>query len=224
MWPAGAWPLWRPSSSKSSHPPRTPAGDHQAMPHRSRPDPPRRRPGARRRRLPALFGWLALALLAFAASCGGGNQPSPGTGGGWRLTVYYTPVESYHGGSRDPISGCQGADLGSHSHELLTTIKTEGFGRLATPVEGRSHLGWDFDRRCWFLAAAPVGANDRPLRPWVSTAAHPNIAIGTRVSVRKCGGQLDRSLCDRVRGGCLGGRRPLQRGLHRPQAPRPLHR
>lgn len=169
------------------------------MPHRRRPDAPCRRPRARRSALPPLFGGLALALLAFAASCGGGNQPSPGTGEGWRLTVYYTPVESYHGGSREPISACQGADLGSHSHEFLTTIKTEGFGRLSTPVESRSYLGWDFARRCWFLAAAPVGANDRPLRAWVSTAGHPSIAIGTRVSVRKCGGQVDRSLCDRVR-------------------------
>ena len=186
--------------------------------------PHRRQPDAHRRAVPALFGWLALALLAFAASCGGGNQPAPGNGGGWRLTVYYTPRRVIHGGSRDPITGCQGADLGSHSHEFLTTIKTEGFGRLSTPVEGRSYLCWDCDRRCWFLAAAPVGANDRPLRPCGSAAAHPSIAIGTRVSVRKSGGQVDRSLCDRGQGGCVGGRRPMQRGLHRPQAPRPLHR
>ncbi len=136
-----------------------------------------------------------------STACGGGSrvQPALPNGGAWRLTVYYTPVESYHGGRTDAVTGCQGQELGRHSHEFLDTIQTEGFGRLSAPIAGHGYLGWDFDRGCWLLAAAPVGANDRPLRPWVSIAAHPSIAIGTRVSVRNCGRKVDSSVCDRVR-------------------------
>jgi len=160
----------------------------------------------RRRRQVACFAWLALLLLAVAAAGGCASESSPGVAGrgshpssGWRLTVYYTPVESYHGGAREAISGCQGENLGSHSHDFLARIQIEGFGRLSDPVTGRGYLGWDFGRHCWSLAAGPVGASDRPLRSWVSAAAHPSIAIGTRLVIRYCGSGVDSSVCDHVR-------------------------
>jgi hypothetical protein len=118
---------------------------------------------------------------------------------GWHLTVYYTPVESYHGPPSRQISDCAGKSLGQHSAEFLDRIGTEGFGRVAIPIQGEGYLGWDFDRRCWFMASTPVGAEDRPLRPWASTAAPATISVGTRIRVQSCGADVDDSVCARVR-------------------------
>ena len=56
--------------------------------------------------------------------------------GGWHLTVYYTPVESYHGPPLRSISDCGGVALGQHSTDFLDHVRTEGFGRVATPIRG----------------------------------------------------------------------------------------
>ena len=99
------------------------------------------------------------------------TAPSGQATGGWHLTVYYTPVESYHQPPLKPISDCAGRPLGEHSLDFLDRVQTEGFGRVGTPIQGAHYVGWDFDRRCWFLAKTPVGVSDRPLRAWVSMAA-----------------------------------------------------
>ena len=126
--------------------------------------------------------------------------PAGRTTTGWHLTVYYTPVEQYHGPPRKPISDCAGRELGQHSVDFLAHVQTEGFGRVVAPVQKQSYLGWNFDRRCWFMAAAPVGANDRPLRAWVSTAAPSTLAAGTGVRVVSCGTDVDAAVCARVKG------------------------
>jgi len=120
--------------------------------------------------------------------------------GGWHLTVYYTPVESYHGPPQSSITDCSGAALGRHSAEFLDRVRTEGFGRIVTPLRGFSYLGWDFDRGCWFTAGTPVGADDRPLQPWGSTAAPASIAVGRRLRVVGCGTNVDAAACARVMG------------------------
>ena len=120
--------------------------------------------------------------------------------GGWHLTVYYTPVESYHGPPRSTVTDCRGASLGQHSTEFLVRIRTEGFGRMVAPLRGSAYLGWDFDRNCWFLATTPVGADDRPLRPWVSTAAPASIVAGKRLRVVSCGTDIEPDTCARVKG------------------------
>lgn len=125
-------------------------------------------------------------------------SPAGRTTGGWHLTVYYTPVESYHGPPRKSIADCTGRTLGEHSVDFLEHVQTEGFGRVVAPIQRNGYLGWDFDRHCWFMAAAPVGANDRPLRAWVSTAGPSTFAAGTRVRVVGCGTDVEADVCARV--------------------------
>jgi len=119
--------------------------------------------------------------------------------GGWHLTVYYTPVETFHGPPRKSISDCAGRQLGEHSADFLAHVQTEGFGRVVAPIQKQSYLGWNFDGRCWFMAATPVGSNDRPLRAWVSTAAPANLAAGMGVRVVSCGTDVDTAVCARVK-------------------------
>ncbi|HKF74548.1 MAG TPA: hypothetical protein VKF59_00260 [Candidatus Dormibacteraeota bacterium] len=125
-------------------------------------------------------------------------QPSRAPTGGWRLTVYYTPVESYHGPPQQSISDCAGRPLGQHARDFLDKVQIEGFGRVVTAVQGNSYVGWDFDHHCWFLARTPVGADDRPLRAWASTAAPSTMAFGTAVHVLGCGSGVDATVCPHV--------------------------
>jgi hypothetical protein len=128
-------------------------------------------------------------------------SPPPARGtGSWHLTVYYTPVESYHGPPLSSIADCSGRSLGRHSSEFLNHVQTEGFGRLTIPLQKASYLGWDFDRHCWFLASTPVGSDDRPLRAWVSMAAPSTVSLGTSVRIDGCGSGADAGVCARLRG------------------------
>ena len=160
--------------------------------------------------------WIcaALSLCALCVGCGAQTPshgapaaaprasaaPSGGATGGWHLTVYYTPVESYHGPPLKPIADCSGLAIGKHSLDFLDRVQVEGFGRFVTPIDGSRYLGWDFDHRCWFLARRPVGVGDRPLREWVSAAAASSFATGTGVRVMSCGSNVNEIVCARVRG------------------------
>lgn len=159
---------------------------------------------------------LLLSLGLLGAGCAGGPQAAPRAAtspsmtassspsgkatGGWHLTVYYTPVESYHGPPTTSITDCGGGDLGRHSSDFLERVKTEGFGRMSAPVRTASYLGWNFDSHCWFLAGSPVGATDRPLRAWGSVAAPATVALGASVRVDSCGADVAGDVCVRVRG------------------------
>lgn len=162
---------------------------------------------------PRLRVCLALGLASLCAGCGAPTaglpaarppvavSPAPGAGqptAGWHLTVYYTPVESYHGPPLKSIADCAGAALGQHSADFLDHIQTEGFGRVVAPVHGKRYLGWDFDRRCWYMAATPLAANNKPLRAWLSTAAPDALAVGTRLRVVGCGSEVADAVCARV--------------------------
>src|SRR5262249_43351969 len=112
---------------------------------------------------PCLGVLLALGLAGMAAGCrqpAPPGRPSPAVRqpvavgpappagqptGGWHLTVYYTPVESFHGPPLRPIADCTGAPLGQHSAAFLDHVQTEGYGRVATSIRGQRYLGWDFE-------------------------------------------------------------------------------
>ncbi len=171
-------------------------------------------------RVPRVSSLVSLSLICFACgvmapvpsneaplrggspgpSVASASLPSPAVSGGWHLTVYYTPVESYHGPPIRSITDCSGRDLGRHSSEFLDHVQTEGFGRVGAPLQKMSYLGWNFDRRCWFAATTPVGADDRPLRAWISVAAPTTVSFGASVRVDGCGSDIDATTCTRVRG------------------------
>ncbi|WP_433337987.1 hypothetical protein [Spirillospora sp. CA-294931] len=117
-----------------------------------------------------------------------------GKPGGWRITTYYTLVQTYHGGPLKPVKGCAtfhckwGKDpLGSYPADFLKAIQTEGNGRITTgPNKGR-YLNWSYSVG-WWLDDSTRDSRGKPLKPWSSAAADKTVlARGQRFVVAHCG-------------------------------------
>ncbi|MFJ8695659.1 RlpA-like double-psi beta-barrel domain-containing protein [Streptomyces roseolilacinus] len=169
------------------------------------PAPPGNRPRTRRRRILAvvLCGLPALAALA----CAGPRlhhrlttiePPHTGPHSGYTLTVYFTPSEKYYHGPRRSIREqiCPGENPpDSFPADYLERVGVEGFGRTARG----DHLGWDFDRHCYFATTGPpVGSHDNPLVPWQSLAAN-HFSPGTRIRITDCGPGVPGDICTRLK-------------------------
>jgi hypothetical protein len=139
-----------------------------------------------------------LTLLGSASACSD-RSPARNTGGqstGWTVTVYYTAVEKYHSGPPKKVTGCLKIDcthghddLGTYPADFVTAVHDEGTGRTAA---GR-YLNWSYDTGYW-LDDAPRDTAGRPLRPFESAAADPNVLkAAARFTVADCGRQDDGS-------------------------------
>jgi hypothetical protein len=122
----------------------------------------------------------------------------------WSLTVYYTAVESYHGGPLQTVTGCPlgGGDcsdgatpLGSYPGDFLQAVRDEGAGRITTGPDAGRYLIWDPDHG-WSVDTAPRDAAGDPLRPFVSAATDVGIALGIDFRVLDCG--VDRESGDAI--------------------------
>jgi hypothetical protein len=149
---------------------------------------------------------LAAALTALLVACdtpgpavplpSASPAPSSSTAAGWSITVYYTVVEDYHGGVPTRVTGCPRLDctrghedLGTYPAEFVTRVMTEGTGVTS---DGR-YLNWSYDTGFW-LDTAPRGTDGKPLQPYMSAAADPDVLThGTRFTVADCGRQDDGS-------------------------------
>jgi hypothetical protein len=116
-------------------------------------------------------------------------------GGTWRLTVYYTAVESFHSGPPQAVTGCPpGADecsngtvaLGSYPADFLDAVRGQGAGRITSGKYAGRFLTWDADSG-YAVDAAVLDASEKPLQPFVSAASDPGIALGTAFQVLDCG-------------------------------------
>jgi hypothetical protein len=145
---------------------------------------------------------VVLALLMSVTGCGADNRA-----GGWKITVYYTGVESFHHGPATPVRGCRvldcangDDDLGSYPADFVEVVSTEGAGRTNS---GR-YLNWSHDTGFW-LDSAPRDTRGEPLRPFESSAADPDVlAPGTAFTITGCGheeggGDVDPAVCARLR-------------------------
>ncbi|MBW8483196.1 hypothetical protein K1Y72_12505 [Actinomadura sp. PM05-2] len=119
-----------------------------------------------------------------------------GKRGAWRVTTYFTAVESYYKGRPQAVRGCPklhctrgGTPLGSYPADFLKVIQTEGSGRItAGPRKGR-YLNWSHSVG-WWLDTATRDSGARPLRPWGSAAADKDVLTrGRRFVVADCGRQ-----------------------------------
>ena len=132
--------------------------------------------------------------------------------GSWKLTAYYTPVESFHHGPPQAITGCDfGADecgngttpLGSYPGDFLQAIKDEGAGRVTGGKYTGKFLTWD-TASGWSVDAAAFDASEKPRRPFVSAAADDGVLPGTGFSVQGCGvgrqtgAPVDTGICSRI--------------------------
>ncbi|WP_241661201.1 hypothetical protein [Thermomonospora catenispora] len=131
---------------------------------------------------------------------------------GWRITVYYTPVESFHGGPRVRVKGCPApgcakpeADLGSYPKSFVEAVRTEGAGRITSGPHTGRYLAWSRRVGHFWLDDIARDAVNRPLRPWVTAAADRTVLErGSRFVIVDCGtGNAGRPIpaevCERFR-------------------------
>ena len=130
----------------------------------------------------------------------------PGTvESGYRVTVYYIPLESnYTGGNLVQISGCEGfcspnqeKVLGSYRKEFLDAMKIEGSGVLTTgKYAGKSLNYWD---NTYFIFNEPQSASGKPLVGMKTAAATVNLPYGAKFQINDCGTGVDSPVCSELK-------------------------
>ncbi|MEU5880462.1 hypothetical protein [Spirillospora sp. NPDC047279] len=129
----------------------------------------------------------------------------------WRVTVYYTLVEQYHGGKPKAVRGCLrfhckwGKEpLGSYASEFLDRVKIEGAGRLTRGPQRGRYLNWSSSVG-WWLDDTTRDSSGRPLRPWSTAAADRDVIergrsfLITDCGTNDAGRRISASTCARFR-------------------------
>ncbi|MFC5187778.1 hypothetical protein [Actinomadura harenae] len=129
-----------------------------------------------------------------------------GKPGSWRVTTYYTAVESLHGGAMTKVKGCTSVHcsnghtpLGSYPADFLRIIRTEGSGRITGGPQAGRFLNWSHSTGYWLDDSTrdPAG---RPLKAWESAAADKDVlARGQTFVITDCGGGVPAKVCARFR-------------------------
>ncbi|KAB2370583.1 hypothetical protein [Actinomadura montaniterrae] len=117
-----------------------------------------------------------------------------GRPGAWRITTYYTAVESLHNGRLKAVKGCPElhcshgkAPLGSYPEDFLAVIQEEGSGRITSGPQRGRYLNWSHSVGYWLDDTTRDSAG-HPLRPWSSAAADRSVlARGQRFAIVECG-------------------------------------
>lgn len=168
---------------------------------------------ARARPLGVATGVLLVALVALT-TCAQRSAPEssrqPADRGDWTVTVYYTAVEDLHDGEPRTVTGCLTIDcahgdqvLGRYPADFVRAVHDEGTGRITSGEHAGKYLNWSHNTGYW-LDTAPRDGYGRPLRPWVSAAADPDVLReGQKFRISDCGRVRAHSahtdVCDRLR-------------------------
>jgi hypothetical protein len=119
--------------------------------------------------------------------------PSPAPSNIWKLTVYYTAVESFHHQRSVKVYGCREmgcrwkATLGQYPADFVKAVKDEGTGRITHGEHSGKYLCWSKHDGYW-LDTIPRNAQDTALNPWESAAADPSVMnYGSTFQVIDCG-------------------------------------
>ena len=109
---------------------------------------------------------------------------------GWRITGYYTPIETdFNNGTTTEIE-IRGVGKESFNAEFLRTIFDTGKGY--GEGWGKTHFGWylgNYNGR-WHKADAPLDANDRPLQTNTIAVDKSVIPAGSLVTIPDLPGDL----------------------------------
>jgi len=105
--------------------------------------------------------------------------------------VYYTPVEAYHGGPLQPVSGFTtitgesgSVPLGSYPESFVAAVRMQGSGRITSGAYAGKYLNGSFGGGFWISEFAP-DAYGAPLQPFRTAAADENVlAPGTRFKLK----------------------------------------
>lgn len=143
----------------------------------------------------ALLATTIVAALAVTLTACGPSAAELVERRPWQVTVYYTAVESFHGGPTVPVHGCgtpgctdQDEPLGQYPQGFATAVREEGTGRITSGQHRGRYLNWSYDTGYW-LDTAPRDAHGRPLEPFRSAAADA-LPDDTRLRLVDCG-ELD---------------------------------
>jgi hypothetical protein len=134
-----------------------------------------------------------------------------GRAGGWRVTTYYTALESLYDGERKAVKGCtrfhcsHGKEpLGSYPEDFLKVVQMEGSGRIAAGPQRGRYLNWSHSVGFW-LDDTTRDSQGRPLKAWTSAAADKSVlARGRRFAIAECGRDgtgrpIEREVCEAFR-------------------------
>ncbi|MDL4777213.1 hypothetical protein [Actinomadura xylanilytica] len=117
-----------------------------------------------------------------------------GKRGAWRITTYYTAVQSFHRGKAKAVRGCPKlhcshgtTPLGSYPAGFLKVIQMEGSGRITSGPHAGRYLNWSHSVG-WWLDDTTRDSGAAPLRAWGSAAADRSVlARGRRFVIMGCG-------------------------------------
>ena len=118
----------------------------------------------------------------------------------WHLTVYYTAVESFHGGNAVNVQGKLGAygnavgkekNLGKFPASFAKAVEDEGTGRITSGIYMGKYLNWSSDTGYW-VDVIPCNSYGQVLQPFITCAADQSVLPrGTRVKILSCGTDTD---------------------------------
>lgn len=143
----------------------------------------------------AVFRGLAaaMALVAMLGLNGCEEEDSSADGNAtllpdrFRITVYYTPVESFHDGDLVAIRGETSIDgeggqqpLGAYPASFIEAVRMEGVGRITSGAYAGKYLNGSFGGGFW-ISDYPPDAYESSLRAFKTAAADDDVmARGTR--------------------------------------------
>ena len=118
------------------------------------------------------------------------RNSSPGCSDGWRITGYFTPVETDYTTTETADIDIRGLGKMSFNADFLKVIfnADEGYGE----GWGKTRFGWylgNYNGR-WHKADAPLDANDKPLEPDTVAVDNQFIPAGSVVSIPTLPGDL----------------------------------
>lgn len=140
-----------------------------------------------------LFFTLFSAALAASQTSAAAPTPAPTSSSVWKLTVYYTAVESYHHQRKVRVAGCREMGcrwksvIGDYPADFVKAVKDEGTGRITRGENAGKYLCWSKSDGYW-LDTIPRNAHDTALTPWESAAADSSVmSYGSTFHVVDCG-------------------------------------
>ncbi|PIE84827.1 MAG: hypothetical protein CSA07_00260 [Bacteroidia bacterium] len=115
----------------------------------------------------------------------GGARPAAAEPGDsparYAITVYYTAVETYHGGRRVEVRGCPSREgafcrelLGRYPRSFVRAVRAEGTGRITSGRHAGSYLNWSHDTGYW-LDTIPASSYGGRLVPFRTAAADAGV-------------------------------------------------
>jgi 3D (Asp-Asp-Asp) domain-containing protein len=118
---------------------------------------------------------------------------APNCSDGWRITGYYTPVETDFSGGETREVDVRGYGKESFNSEFLKTIfdDDQGYGE----GWGKTRFGWylgEYNGR-WHKADAPLDARDHPLKTNSVAVDHSFIPAGSIVNIPNLPGDLGKT-------------------------------